>query len=254
MERSRGVVTGSSSGIGAAVARSLRAKGHEVIGVDLHEAEVTADLGTPPGRESAVDQILGAGGELSFVVAAAGVGRPGTTAVAVNYFGVTELLEGLRPALAADTPSAVVAISSYALALPGPGETVVDACLEGDEERAVELAGALPHHRGYAASKLALARWVRREATSERWIGSGINLNAVAPGIVDTPLVRPLLEDPAARARLESAVPMPIGEVAAPDDIAGPVEFLLGAAARFICGQTIFVDGGADAVLRPDHA
>lgn len=248
------VVSGGASGIGAAVATALRARGTEVITVDRWAADVVADLSDRAGRRDAADQVAALTGSLAGVVAAAGVTRPGPLAVSVNYFGVVELLDHLRPALAAGRPSAVVAIGSFAGALPEVDDGLVAACLDGDEPRAVDLASRERHSVGYATSKRALVRWIRRTAPTSAWIGDGIRLNAVAPGIVDTPLVRATLDDPAARERLHEAVPMPIGEVATAADIVGPVLFLLGPDARFVCGQALFVDGGAEALVRPDHA
>lgn len=66
--------------------------------------------------------------------------------------------------------------------------------------------------------------------------------------------MRAALDDPATRARLHQAVPMHIGEVATPAEVAGPVLFLLGADARFVCGQVLYVEGGAEALVRPDLA
>ena len=54
------VVSGAASGIGAATAALLREQGHRVIGVDLRDADVTADLGTAEGRAAAVAGVRGA--------------------------------------------------------------------------------------------------------------------------------------------------------------------------------------------------
>ena len=110
-------ITGSSSGIGAATAKRLRADGHTVIGVDLRGADIEADLGTPQGRADAIAAIAEkSGGVLNGFVPCAGIsglpGRPGSILVSVNYFGTVTLLEGLRPLLAKGAPAAAVAISS----------------------------------------------------------------------------------------------------------------------------------------------
>ncbi|WP_218040178.1 hypothetical protein [Actinomadura sp. WMMB 499] len=99
-------VTGSASGMGAATRDVLTGAGHTVIGVDLREADVIADLGTPAGRASAVAEVLArSGGALDGVAAVAGVGVGPNTAdsaavMSIDYFGPVALLDGLRPALA----------------------------------------------------------------------------------------------------------------------------------------------------------
>ena len=107
------VVTGSASGMGAATRARLEADGQRVVGVDLRDAEVVADLGTPAGRQAAIDAVAElAGGSIDGLVTWAGVaglteGPPGSLLVSVNYFGTVALLEGLRPLLAAgDRPAA----------------------------------------------------------------------------------------------------------------------------------------------------
>ena len=68
-------ITGSASGIGAATRKRLEAAGRAVIGVDLREAEVIADLATPPGRDAAIAAVRGAArGRLDGLVVCAGVG------------------------------------------------------------------------------------------------------------------------------------------------------------------------------------
>jgi NAD(P)-dependent dehydrogenase (short-subunit alcohol dehydrogenase family) len=128
----------------------------------------------------------------------------------------------------------------------------VAACLDGDEETARRLAATLFGGQVYGGSKLALTRWLRRHASSVEWAGAGIRLNAVAPGPVQTPLLQGGLDDavygPAIR-----GFPIPTGAFGSPDDVASAVAFLLGPEARFCCGSVLFVDGGTDALLRPDQ-
>ncbi|WP_262402037.1 hypothetical protein [Actinomadura sp. CNU-125] len=94
-------ISGTASGIGRTLAGILRDRGDDVIGVDLRDADVCADLGTPEGRDAAVAAVLDrSGGTLDGVVACAGVSGPTPLTVTVNHFGVLALLEGLRPALA----------------------------------------------------------------------------------------------------------------------------------------------------------
>jgi NAD(P)-dependent dehydrogenase (short-subunit alcohol dehydrogenase family) len=248
-------VTGAASGIGAATRRALERGGHRVIGVDLRDAEVIADLAVPAGRTSAIDAVgAAAGGRLDGLVVCAGVGpqvQPWSTIVSLNYFGAEALLVGLRPALAAGERPAAVAVSSNSATIPGMETPLVDACLAGNEEEARRLADGLDGQRTYAGSKLALARWVRRQAPHPAWAGAGVRLNAVAPGAVMTPLLQQGLDDPHYGPAIRN-VPIPLGAFGTAEQIAAAIAFLLGPEAAFCCGSVLFVDGGTDAMMRPD--
>jgi NAD(P)-dependent dehydrogenase (short-subunit alcohol dehydrogenase family) len=142
-------------------------------------------------------------------------------------------------------------VSSNSAALPGAESALVGACLASDEAEARRLAPTLGGHPSYAGSKLALARWVRRTAPAAAWAGAGIRLNAIAPGAVATPLLADGLAHPALGAAIR-AFPIPLGGFGAPDAIAAAIAFLLGPEAAFCCGTVLVVDGGSDALLRPD--
>lgn len=246
-------VTGSGSGIGAAIAARLRRDGAEVIGVDLRGAEVIADLSTAAGRAAAIEAIRArAGAALDGLVACAGLGphvSDHPAIASVNYFGAQVLLEALRPLLARAARPAAVAISSNSTTIPGAESPLVDLCLGGDEAATRALAATLPGQMVYAGSKLALTRWLRRVAPSPEWAGAGIRLNAVAAGPVQTPLLQGGLEHPIYGPAIRG-FPVPTGGPGTPDDIAAAVAFLLGPEARYICGSVLFVDGGTDALIR----
>jgi NAD(P)-dependent dehydrogenase (short-subunit alcohol dehydrogenase family) len=249
-------LTGSASGIGRALRERLERVGQRVIGVDLRDAEVTADLAAPAGRRAAVDAVLRASdGRLDGVVACAGLGPHLEPAriTAVNYFGAIALLDGLRPALArGDAPAAVAVASNATTLTPGADGPLAAACLAGDEDVALRVAGEGGGVEAYAAAKLALVRWLRRQAVMAPWGGAGIRLNAVAPGATLTPLLQDGLDQPVMGAAIRG-LPIPLaGGFASPDAIAGAIAFLLGPDAAFCCGAVLFVDGGSDALLRPD--
>lgn len=245
------VVTGSASGIGAATVDRLRAAGHRVIGVDRAGADVAADLSTATGRSTMVEGVTSAaGGSVDAIVACAGIAAESVETISVNYFGAVATLEGLRPLLAgSDAPRAVV-ISSVA-SLMGADEGVVDACLAGDETTARERM-ASNVSMAYLTSKTAVARWVRRTAPSAAWAGEGIALNAIAPGTVHTPMTAELLAADGGLEMVDTAVPMPLNGHAGPAQVAPLLEFLVSADNTHVTGQVVFIDGGADAVLRGD--
>lgn len=255
------VVTGSASGMGRAVVDQLVTAGHTVIGVDIQQADVVADLSTAPGRRAAAEEVLArTGGVLDGAVLAAGLGpEPGRgrvpLIVEVNYFGVVELLEAWRPALAAgDRAKVVVFGSNSTTVVPAVPRRVVKALLSRDVDKALRtlrLFGKAAPTFAYAASKIAVSHWVRREAVTRDWAGAGIRLNALAPGAIRTPLLEQQLATPAEAKRLK-AFPVPIGGFGDPDQIASWVSFMLSDAADFLCGSVVFVDGGSDAWFRAD--
>jgi NAD(P)-dependent dehydrogenase (short-subunit alcohol dehydrogenase family) len=243
------VITGSAGGIGRATRARLEHDGHRVIGVDVQDAEVIADLGTPTGRDAMVAATLAAcDGVCDGLVAAAGTMNE-EFAIPVNYFGAVATLEGLRPALAKGTSPKAVAISSNSTTTsPGLPDEIAHACLDGDEARAVELAAG-GYARGYAGSKLALARWVRRNAVTPEWIGAGINLNAICPGVIDTPMTEGQLDFIFG---IPDVFPIPVARPGTADEVAGLLAYLLSADAGFFCGSVVFMDGGSDAATRAD--
>jgi NAD(P)-dependent dehydrogenase (short-subunit alcohol dehydrogenase family) len=248
-------ITGSASGIGAATRARLEKAGNEVIGVDLVNAEITANLATLEGRAEAIAALAQASrGCLDGLVVCAGVGpqtEPFSTIASLNYFGAQVLLSGLRNVLAAAKPAAAVAVSSNSSTLPGMDTALVAACLDGNEGEARRLADTMDGQWVYGGSKLALARWVRRQAPTTDWAGAGIRLNAVAPGAVATPLLQAGLDHPVFGPAIRN-FPIPTGTFGNPNDVASAIAFLLSDEASFCCGSVLFVDGGTDAMFRPD--
>lgn len=254
-------VTGSASGMGRQAAEKLRAAGHTVIGVDLRDAEVAADLSGPDGRAAAAEQVLArCGGRLDGAVLAAGLGpKPGPgmarTIFEVNFRGVVDLLDAWRPALAAAERAKVVVIgSNSSTTIPAVPRRAVRALRAGrtaSAVRTVKLLGPAAPSMAYGASKIAVTRWARRQAVTPEWAGAGIRLNVLAPGAIQTPLLDELLVIPQ-QAKAVQAFPVPVGGFGDPAMLADWMLFMLSDAAEFLCGSVIFVDGGTDAYFRSD--
>ncbi|WP_217158940.1 SDR family oxidoreductase [[Mycobacterium] fortunisiensis] len=253
-------VTGSASGMGLQTARRLRERGHTVIGVDLSEGDVVADLSTAAGRRAAADGVLAAcGGVLDGAVLAAGLG-PGPGAdrnrliAEVNFSGVVDLLQAWRPALAAADRAKVVVISSNSTTtVPIIPARTVRAIMARDTEKAVRSLRLLGRNGSalmYAASKTAVTRWLRSTAVTEAWAGAGIRLNALAPGAIMTPLLQAQLAEPR-EGRAVRSFPVPVGGYGDAGQLADWICFMLSDSADFLCGSVVFVDGGSDAFFRP---
>lgn len=248
-------ITGGATGIGAAVKEQLRANGHQVIVADIKDADIIADLSTEDGRKAAVQGITAAAPDgLDGFVACAGLGpdvRPRSLITKVNYFGVVATVEGLKD-LVAKKKGAIVVISSNSAPMPPVDEKYVGLMLAGDEAGACEHIDPLDGHTAYASSKNAITRWTRRNSTA--YAGDGVRMNAVAPGITKTPLSDRVFDDPdLGQAMKDFSNSVPLGTVGKPEQIANAVCFLLSPQADFICGSMVFVDGGHDAMLRPDE-
>ncbi|HEX9175691.1 MAG TPA: SDR family oxidoreductase [Mycobacterium sp.] len=252
-------VTGSASGMGRETAQRLRDGGHTVIGVDIRSAEVVADLSTPAGRKTAADRVLAASGAgLDGAMLAAGLGpAPGSDRprqiAQVNYLGVVDLLASWRTALASTERAKVVVISSNSsTTVPAVPSRAVRALLTHDADKAVRAVrwfGKNASVMMYAASKIAVSRWVRRNAVTPEWAGAGIRLNALAPGAVMTPLLQEQLSTPK-EAKAVRSFPIPIGGFGDAGQLADWACFMLSDAADFLCGSVVFVDGGSDAYFR----
>jgi NAD(P)-dependent dehydrogenase (short-subunit alcohol dehydrogenase family) len=190
------VVTGAASAIQKATTELVERRCGRPIRVDLTEGDVCIALATPDGRVTLVERVsTRTSGRPDAGIDGAGLALPHPITLQVNYFGVVATLTGLRPLLTQGADPRAVAISSWALLMPTDA-AVVAACLRGDKATAVAAAegkGALV----YAAWKRALARWIRRNAITAEWAGAHVPLNAIAPGMVATPMTEAIRNDPA---------------------------------------------------------
>jgi len=103
---------------------------------------------------------------------------------------------------------------------------------------------AVPVVPGYGSAKAGLLALTRNLAT--RWAGDGIRVNAVVPGVIDTPMTAPMNAVPQIKQQQLDHIPM--GRLGTPEDIASAIAFLCTENASYITGSTLAVDGGYSVV------
>jgi NAD(P)-dependent dehydrogenase (short-subunit alcohol dehydrogenase family) len=230
------VVTGGSSGIGAAVVRRLRSAGARVAVFDVDPEAADADLALgvdvtdTASVSAAVAAVGGRFGRLDVLVNNAGVGAQGTVAdnpeeewlrvLDLNVVGIARTSRAALPLLRRS-----------------PAASIVNTC-------SIAATAGLPRRALYSASKgavLALSQAMAADHVSE-----GIRVNAVNPGTVDTPWIGRLLAsagDPAAeRAALEAR--QPHGRLVSVEEVAEAVAYLASPLAGSTTGTSLAVDGG----------
>jgi len=245
-------MTGGATGIGAALKQQLKSAGHEVISVDIKEGDIIADLSSSEGRQAAVEGIRERAPDgLDGFIPCAGlppVAKPLSLIARVNYFAVVETVAGLRDLVAKKRGTVLLVSSNSAPMVPADDE-FVQLCLSGDEEAACAHIETRDGHTAYAGSKRAVTIWMRRNVVE--YAAAGVRLNAVAPGITQTPLSEQVMADEELGEAMKNFGEMtPWGGTAQPDQIASVMRFMLSDDSNFVCGSVFFVDGGADAMLR----
>jgi len=225
------LITGGTSGIGAGIAAAFAAAGDQVTVTGATAAEVSAAAGragtTPQVLDvrdgAAVQALVAALGPLDVVVNCAGVIRRGAEhdpvafadTVDINLNGTMRVCAAARPALAARR-GCIINTASMLSFFGG---------------------GLVP---GYSASKGGVAQLTKSLAIA--YAADGIRVNAVAPGWIATPLTQALQDDAARSGQILARTPL--GRWGTPADVAGPVLFLASAAAQFVTGVVLPVDGG----------
>lgn len=240
-EARHALVTGAARGIGAAVALRLASEGARVRAVDrdaasLEESVARIRTATPAGEVIAEVVDITDPAQVDALVARANADMP--VSVLVNNAGV--IRDGWAHRLSDDDWNAVLAVN-----LTGAFHccrAVIPTMKEADYGRIVNVASRAwlgnPGQVNYVASKAGLVGLTRGLALE--LVRFGITVNAVAPGLIDTPMVQGL--DPAVRERLTKA--QPGGRMGTPEEVAATIAFLASDEAGFITGQVLHVCGG----------
>lgn len=247
-------LTGGATGIGAAIKQRLKDNGHQVVVADIRNADVEADLSTGEGRDTAVGEIRNAAADgLDGLITSAGVAShvPDHGLItSVNFFGTTSVVDGLKDLVGKKKGSIVLVASNSAPQCRD--EEFIKLLLDGDEAGARERSESMEGQQVYAGTKLAVVRWMRHNTVP--FAKLGITINAIAPGYTETPMTQAVSDDPAyGEAIKQFKASIPVGRAGLPEDMANMSEFLLSDKARFVCGSVMFVDGGHDAMFRPDN-
>ena len=234
------VVTGAAGGIGAAIARRLGEEGRTVVVADRDGAGA-ASYAEALCRDgvAALSAEVDVVDEASMERLAALAGAAGTVTVWVNNAGVSgrchlmELtLAEWNRVLGINATGTFLGTRAAAGLMTGGGSVVNLASLTSF--------GALPSLTHYGASKAAVAMFTKAAALD--LADRGIRVNAVAPGMIETPMTAPRLSEPAERERTYKR--MMIKRLGQPDDVAGVVSFLCSPAASYLTGVVLPCDGG----------
>lgn len=231
------LVTGGTSGIGHAIASGFADAGADVIvtGTQPEAAAYEVDLSrfgylqlqiTDP---ASIDALVASLDRLDVLVNNAGANLPGgldewsaegfAASVDLNLVGPMRLTTACRRLLFASTLPDGASVVNLASMTAYRGTAIVP---------------------GYGAAKAAVVNWTANLA--RRWAGRRVRVNAVAPGVIDTPMTAPMASFP--ELLDEELAHIPLARLGRPEEVVGAVLFLSSSAATYVTGTTLAVDGG----------
>ena len=230
------LITGASGGIGRALASQLHAQGYRVAAVGRDAARlanveaavrIAADTTTPEGAALAIAACQEALGAAPTLLAHC----VGSTLIAPLH---RTRLDSYREVMRVNLDSAVFMLQAWVAAVQGggPGAAVFAS--------SVVARIGVANHEAIAAAKGGVEALVRSAAAT--YAAQGLRINAVAPGMTDTPMTAGMLKMPAMREG--AARQYPLGGVQTADQVADVMAWLLGDGAARLTGQIIAVDGG----------
>lgn len=229
------LVTGASGGIGRALALQLAAAGASVA-VAGRDASRLADI--PAALRIAADTTTPEGAALAIAACQEGLGAaPTRLAHCVGSTLIAPLhrtrAEAYRELMRVNLDSAVYMLQAFVGGLQGGAGAAVFAS-------SVVARIGVANHEAIAAAKGGVEALVRSAAAT--YAAQGLRVNAVAPGMTETPMTANMLKLPAMRDG--AARQYPLGGVQTADEVAGVMAWLLGEDAARLTGQVIAVDGG----------
>jgi NAD(P)-dependent dehydrogenase (short-subunit alcohol dehydrogenase family) len=227
------LVTGANGGLGRAIAAAMAAQGARLILSDTAPPEaaaphlaLAADLSQPADVQRLAEAAIASGG-VDVLVCNAGVQGP-----ASPIGDITDADWDLVMGINLRSAMALTARLAPQMAARGGGSVVLMASIAGLRgNKAIGL---------YGLSKAALAQLARNLAVE--WGPQGVRVNAISPGLIETPLAAGLMRDEAFMQRRLAMTPL--RRVGQPHEVAGVAVMLASAAGAFITGQNLVVDGG----------